>query len=308
MNSLRTLVLLGIVLPGVMTTDFVDTSIATERDEFMWTVKEHQIEYGDPNYMVPFDPATYTGHTPWPDNKALGNNQTYYRMDYERLEDGIWLVSYPKKKKKLFLRATVIDGQPAGTWMYYYSNGNKMKQFLFEDGIWKGSYTAWYHKKQLMVEQFIDKTQETCGTRKVYDAKGNVISKTWLIRDVDILTRFFEKGELVKEAAHNQEYFAWRATNEAIRQEKAIKVIYKVYFGRYTEKVEAEEAEILLEMGTEKIEREDRRGTDYYIGGNFNTYDEALLKVDRLYQLGFPQAYVVAFIDGRRVGLDCVDD
>jgi len=290
---------------------FAFSASASEDDD----QETFKILYGQAPYMVEVNPSTYRGHAPWLDDRTQENGAIYYRLDYERLEDGIWQVYYDQEMTQLFCEAHVLEAEAVGIWTYYYSNGKQMKEFVFEDGIWKGNMKRWYRTGKIHYEQNMDRTQDVCGHRMEFDSTGKLIRETYYLRDVLLRRLNYKDGKIVRTETFNQGYHVWRQKNALLRNGRRPEgMLFRLYVGYFDEGLPQKEAKTLkrypelanLEEVTYKRERGD--GTVDVFVGAFVDYKRAAAISDELRMYLFEDVQVMGFVDGKPFGERCLGE
>ena len=271
-----------------------------------------KIIYGQEPYMITFNPVLYNGHTPWPDDKSQANGAMYYRLDYDHLEDGLWMVYYDEAKTKLFCEAHVLEGEPTGIWLYYYSNGQRMKEFSFEDGVWKGNVRRWYPSGRLHYEQVMDRTQDVCGHKQEFDSVGTLISESYFMRDVLLQTLYYDGGQVYGSETFNQGYHVWRKKNQQLSEGQPIDNLkFRIYAGHYKDGVDKKHTRLLKkypelkDFDTGMFTRQRSDGTTDYFVGDFENFERAEEIVADLKAHLYDGLQVVGFVDGKPIGEDC---
>lgn len=94
---------------------------------------------------------------------------------YEEKNDRKILISekvmYPNGK--LQIEGTYKENKRHGTWAFYYENGNKWSEAVYEDGQYNGKSTTWFENGNLRYEGFYKKGIKS-GTWKFYTEAGEL--------------------------------------------------------------------------------------------------------------------------------------
>lgn len=267
----------------------------------------YEISYGDEQYMLVMEPKIYDSYMPLLDDRPSSNRSEYFRMNYETLSNGIWTVNYPKKNKP-FLVAKFWDGKPTGVWTYYYSNGVKMKEVVFADGMWKGMETKWHPNGNVKYERMVDRTQDVCGFRNDFDESGQKVRELLYVRDVLLLTRTFKEGKLVDERTENQPYHVWRNREQLQDTEKIIGT-FKIHINKFAGEVPEYDQRIMRILESKNIgtiqEVKNADGSISLITSEFTDYKDARYWLYVLETYGQPNAYLIGYVNGELVEKHC---
>ena len=268
---------------------------------------EIKVSYGDPNFMSVMLPTKYDSYMPLPNDRPSANRSEYYRMNYENMQDGKYIVTYPKKNKP-FLKGTLWKGKPVGTWVYYYSNGAKMKEVVFADGLWKGMETKWWPNGTKKYEKRVDRTEDVCGYRTDFNEEGAKIKESFFVRDVLLKEVIYDGGKAVEEIAYNQPYHVWR--NRKILDDGSWnEAHFKIHIATYqtdASEYDLRVMDILKSRDIGEIERiENANGTVTYLAGPFEDYHIARRWLFTLEAYGKPKAYILGYVEGKLVEQDC---
>jgi antitoxin component YwqK of YwqJK toxin-antitoxin module len=267
----------------------------------------HEISYGDEKYMIVMEPKLHDSYMPLLNDRPSANRSKYYRLNYEALSNGVWTVNYPKKKKP-FLIATFWEGKPTGTWTYYYSHGVKMKEVVFNSGMWKGSETKWHPNGNVKYERTVDRTKDVCGYRYDFAPSGEKIREVLYVRDVKLLERTFEEGKLVDERTLNQPYHVWRNREQLGDTEKIIGT-FKIHVNKFGGAVPEFDQRIMRILESKKIgtisEVKNDDGSTSLLTSEFTDYKDARYWIYVLETYGQPNAYIIGYINGEVVEEHC---
>lgn len=298
-----------LVILSVTATSFAYTSYPehSEKQTTITDTPEYTVKYGDLNFMSLMEPNKYDSYMPLPNDRPSANRTEYFRMNYENMQDGKYTVTYPKKKKP-FLKGTFWNGKPIGTWVYYYSNGDKMKEVVFSNGLWKGMETKWWPNGTLKYEKKVDRTEDVCGYRTDYNEQGAKVKESFYVRDVLLKEVFYKDGKKVDERAHNQPYHVWRNRKinpDGSRNEAHYKIHIATYSGEVPE-YDIRVMNILKSRDIGEIEKIDNAdGSVTYLAGPFEDYHIARRWLFTLETYGKPHAYILGYVEGKLVEQDC---
>jgi len=274
-----------------------------------------RIVYGETPFMIAIDPVMYNGHTPWPDDQSQSNGAEYYRLDYERLEDGVWMVYYDREQTQLFCRAEIVEGNPVGKWLYHYSTGSRMKEFQFESGVWRGNMKRYYPDGSLHYEQVMDRTQDICGHRMEFDELGKLIGESFFLRDVLLQRIEYGNGAIKDAKAYNQGYHLWRKENKKRTMGQDVEgLIFRIYVGEYQDGIPSAKTKTLnrvaelKDYNSEQFVRSNSNGTKGYFIGEFDDFREAAEVAHRLKLFLFEGVQVIGFVNGKPIGDECVGE
>ena len=82
-------------------------------------------------------------------------------------------------------------------------------------------------------------------------------------------------------------------------------VIYKVQIGAFSNEVPLQVANKFLSIASEGIKNyKDEKGLTIYTIGSFKTYDEAAASKVKVAGAGIPDAFIVAYNNGKKISLD----
>ena len=83
-------------------------------------------------------------------------------------------IHYFPGEKKYIEKTFDNEGNPDGTWVSWYENGNKNSEGTYRNGQWQGTYRVWHPNGRLFYIGEYDRGKRT-GVWKFYDSTGRLL-------------------------------------------------------------------------------------------------------------------------------------